>query len=239
MDVLAIDAHPDDCELFTGGLLVKLSQKGYNVGIVDLTRGELSTRGTPEQRRKEAEASSKILGISTRITLDFGDSRLEHTVENRDALVRMIRELRPQIVLIQYPKDRHPDHVKAARLAQEACFFLNVSKVAPEKERYKPRQIIYYIGNIEEWELKPDFVVDISDTFERKVEALKAFESQFYNPSIDAGETYISSKGYWALIHTRARLYGSMIGVEYGEGFIVDQPLSIEDPVDFFGGRKV
>lgn len=237
MDLVTIGAHPDDCELFVGGLLAKLSRKGYATGIIDLTRGETASRGTPEDRQKESEQASQILGITKRVNLNLGDAQLEPTIKNRNAIVQVLRVLQPELVLIQYPDDRHPDHVNGARLAQEACFFAHVAHVTPGKGPFKPEEIIYYIGNVEGCPPEVNFVVDISTTFEQKIEALKAYKTQFYNPNYDAGETYISSKGYWELIHTKARFYGSMIGVKYGEGYIIKHPLAIDDPVGFFKGR--
>jgi bacillithiol biosynthesis deacetylase BshB1 len=234
MDLLTFGAHPDDCELFAGGLLAKLARRGYRIGIVDLTRGEMSSRGTVAERLREIKKASKILGLSLRETLNLGDTRLANTPENRLAVIRVIRQYRPRLVLYQYPIDRHPDHVRAALLVKEACFYSHLVKIRTRQKRHRPSYEFCFFGNIVGETVNPSFIVDISDTFEQKLEALKAFSSQFYNPAYQGSETYISSEKFFEYMETRAKFYGAQIGVQYGEPYVSTTFLRINDPIAFY-----
>ena len=234
MDLLAFGAHPDDCELYVGGLLAKLARKGYQVGVVDLTRGEMSSRGTVAERKREIGKASKILGLSLRKTLDLGDTRLSNTPQARLSIIRVIRQYRPRLVLYQYPMDRHPDHVRGGLLVKEACFYSHLPKIRTRQRCYRPKHEFCFLGTIIGETVKPSFIVDISDTFERKMKALQAYSSQFYNPAYQGKETYISSQAFFEFVETRAKFYGALIGVQYGEPYISHSFLRVNDPVAFY-----
>jgi bacillithiol biosynthesis deacetylase BshB1 len=236
MDLLVFGAHPDDCELFVGGTVAKLVRLGHRVGIVDLTEGEMSSRGTLEERRRESAEASAILGIQERINLALGDTLLQNTPEARLRIIEVLREYRPALVFYQYPEDRHPDHVKGGLLVRDACFYANLKKIETEREPFKPQEEVLFLGNIVGKAVNPTFVVDITETFEQKMRALKAYRSQFYNPEYKFSDTFISSKEFFEMIELRARFYGSLIGVVYGEAFVVEKALRMDDPCSFFRG---
>jgi bacillithiol biosynthesis deacetylase BshB1 len=240
MDILAIGAHPDDCELFMGGTLAKMAALGYKVAIADLTRGECATRGTPEMRRMEAEQAAKVLGLTKRIPLDLGDSRVGLDPADRTEVVRLLRRERPLLVFSHGPDDRHPDHERVCRLVREACFFANVAGFDTGQKRFRPAALVEFIGNTLFSHVTPSFIVPINETFEQKVESLRAYKSQFYDPQGTAGETWISSKVYFEQIEARDRYWGSLIGENYGEAFSYRGLLAVGDPVPFFkeaGGK--
>jgi len=234
MDLLAFGAHPDDCELYAGGLLAKLVRKGYKVGIVDLTRGEMSSRGSVAERQREIGKASKILGLSLRKTLDLGDTQLANTPKARLAIIRVVRQCRPRLVLYQYPMDRHPDHVRGSLLVREACYYSHLTKIRTNQKRYRPGYEFCFLGTIVGETVNPSFIVDISDTFEQKIKAIQAFSSQFYNPAYQDKETYISSRAFLEFVETRAKFYGALIGVQYGEPYVSNSFLRINDPVAFY-----
>ncbi len=236
-DALFIGAHPDDCELFAGGLIALLAQRGYSIAVLDLTRGEMSSRGTPEQREKEKQRANDIMGINARISLDLGDASLLETDDTMHQVVRALRRLRPKFVFLQYPEDRHPDHVKAARIAQQAIFYARLQHFPVREEPLFISGYAYYIGNTHSPH-RPDFIVDITDTFDTQREALKAYETQFYNPDVSGYPTYISSEKFFSYVETRARYFGSLVGVEYGEPYILDRALKLDDPLDILLHQK-
>lgn len=223
LDVLAFAAHPDDTELCCGGTLAKLVKQGKKVGVVDLTRGEMGTRGTPEQRIKEANNAAEIIGLEVRENLGFPDTKLENTREYQKRIIQQVRSFRPHICLVGAPGDRHPDHGYATQLVLDALFYSGLVKVetVDEKEnrqkKWRPSHILHYM---QDRPFKPDIVFDITDTFETKKEAILAFETQFNvkNPG-DEPETYISNEKFFKGIEARARHYGHLIGAEYGEPF--------------------
>jgi bacillithiol biosynthesis deacetylase BshB1 len=238
MDVLAIGAHPDDCELFMGGTLAKLSDLGHEVAIADLSRGECASRGTPEIRAREAEQASKILGLAKRICLDLGDTRIGLDAEHRVKVVNLLRAERPFLVFTHSPDERHPDHGHANRLVREACFFAYVGGVDTGRGRFDPATLIEFIGDTLAAPPSPSFVVPIGETFSRKMESLRAYESQFHNPDFIGPDTWHSSKGYFEQIEARARYWGSLIGENFGEGFCYRGTLAIGDPVAFFRNAR-
>lgn len=239
MDVLAMGAHPDDCELFMGGTLAKLADLGYRVAVADLTRGECASRGTAETRRREAEQAAAILGLAERFALDLGDGRIGLEPDHRAEVVRLLRAKRPTVVFAHNPDDRHPDHERAGRLVREACFFANVEGFETGQERFRPTALIEFVGNTVGVPPTPSFIVPISETFDRKIESLRAYKSQFYNPEFDGPGTWISSKAYFEHIEVRARYWGSLIGENYGEVFCYRGLLAIGDPVAFFKAMGV
>ena len=222
IDVLAIGAHPDDVELCAGGTLLVEKTKGKKIGILDLTRGEMGTRGTPEIRDKEAQNASAILGLSVRENLGLSDVFFENDKKNRMKLVQKIRKFRPEIVLANAEEDRHPDHGRASQLIEDACFWSGLKKIETFDENrnvqkcHRPKRIYHYIQSRS---IQPDFYVDISDVYELRLKAYKAFKSQLYNPNSDEPQTYISSEVFLDMLEARAKEYGSRIGVKYAEGF--------------------
>lgn len=235
VDVLAISAHPDDVEMTCGGTLVQLKASGRRFGIVDLTGGEMGTRGTGETRRREAERAAEILGAEFRETLDFGDGGLATTRANELALMDVIRREKPRIVLTPYPDDRHPDHARAGRLVTDAAFYAGLRKIETEHAAHRPQQTIYFSTSIAH---EPHFVVDITPAFETRRAAIRAFASQFHNEASAEPETVLSQRMFLEAIDARARHYGYLVGVEFGEGFRTKRPPRIADLVQTFEGYE-
>lgn len=233
VDVLAIAAHPDDVEMTCAGTLVRLRATGKSFGIVDLTRGEMGTRGTDAIRRQEAERAAEILGASFRETLDFGDGGLAGTREQELALMDVIRRERPRLVLTSFPEDRHPDHARAGKLATDAAFYAGLRKIETGHPAHRPQQTIYFsTGYLHE----PDFVVDVTATMETRRAAIRAFTSQFHREESEEPQTLISQKSFLEVLEARARHFGFLIGVEFGEGFLSRRPPRIDDPIAAFEG---
>jgi bacillithiol biosynthesis deacetylase BshB1 len=229
VDVLTIAAHPDDIELTCAGTLVKMVDKGYSVGILDLTQGEMGTRGTPELRAKEAEAARLAIGAKFRERLNFGDSRLFPSIENRFALAEKIREARPRTVILPYWEARHPDHYIAATLGYEACYAAGLKQLPVGGEPHRPRKILYASMY---WEVKPSFLVDITRQWERKLAAINCFTSQFAGDLRDITELYPAWGKLIDRITTQCKYFGHLMGVEYAEPFVVKESLAIDDIVD-------
>jgi bacillithiol biosynthesis deacetylase BshB1 len=235
VDVLAISAHPDDVEMTCGGTLMLLKARGKRFGIVDLTQGEMGTRGTRETRRREAERAAEILGADFRETLDFGDGGLAQTRENELLLIDVIRREKPRIVLTPYPEDRHPDHARAGRLVTDAGFYAGLRKIETTHPAHRPQQTIYFpTGHSHE----PDFVVDITPVIETRRAAILAFASQFHSEGSSEPETMLSQKIFLDVIEARARHFGFLVGAEFGEGFLAQRPPRIDDLIAAFEGRE-
>lgn len=223
LDVLAFAAHPDDTELFCGGTLARLVRQNKQVGVIDLTRGEMGTRGTPEQRLEESRRAAEITGLSIRQNLGLPDTGLQNIPEYREKIIQRVRLHQPHICLVGAPRDRHPDHGYATQLVLDAIYFSGLARIKTKDEegneqmRWRPSHNLHYM---QDRPFKPDMVFDITETFEIKKKALLAFKSQFNikNPGDDP-ETYISSERFFKGIEARARHYGHLIGVEYGEPF--------------------
>lgn len=234
MDVLAIGTHPDDLEIACGGTLIQLSRKGYQIGAADLTRGELGTRGTAQIRARETAAATRILGLALRVNLGIPDGNIELSQENLMAVIRLIRQHRPRLVLAPYWEERHYDHVHASQLVSEAAFYSGLAKIETGQERFRPFRVLYYVSRIE---YTPSFVVDISDAFQAKMRAIRCYRSQFYGgkaPRTTEPETMISTPLALEVLETMTHHYGAMIGVLHGEPFVVREALEIDDPVEFF-----
>lgn len=234
LDILALAAHPDDVELSCAGTLIKAVKQGKKAGIIDFTQGELGTRGTPEQRLQEAANSADIMGLHARENLGFRDGFFKNDEEHQLALIKMIRKYQPEIVLANAIKDRHPDHAKGADLAREACFLSGLAMIktelnGEEQEPWRPKNLYHYIQSIPH---DPDIIVDVSSAWEIKLEAMKAFKSQFYDPNSDEPDTYISSPEFWNMIDSRGIHYGHEIGVQYGEGFTVERTPGLKSIFD-------
>ena len=247
LDVLAFAAHPDDVELSAGGTMCLLQSQGYRTGIVDFTRGELGTRGTPEVRAAESARASEILGLASRDNLGLPDGDIPNTAEARRGLIRLVRRYRPRIVLINAPDDRHPDHPAAARLSSDALFYSGLARIETRdgdelQGPWRPDHVLHYMQSIP---FEPSFVVDVSGVWERRVAALAAFASQFSVPgqaaSGDEPETFISSPAFFEWVEARARTYGYRIGAAYGEPLLYRHgPVGVDDLVAALGrgGRR-
>ncbi len=228
VDVLTIAAHPDDIELTCSGTLLKMVDRGYSVGIVDLTQGEMGTRGTPEIRAKEAEAARAVIGARFRERLNFGDSRLTASAENRFALAEKVRAARPKTVILPYWEGRHPDHYTAATLGYEACYVAGLKQLPVSGEPYRPKKVLYASMY---WEVRPSFLVDISPYFERKIEAINCFASQFAGDLRDIAELYPAWGKLIDRITTQCKYFGHLMGVNYAEPFVVKEVMAVEDIV--------
>lgn len=228
VDILAIGAHPDDVELSCAGTLAKEISRGKKVAILDLTQGELGTRGTSEIRAAEAKQAAAILGVSARYNLNFADGFFRNDKEHQLKLIAYIRLLKPEIILCNAVEDRHPDHGRAAKLVTESCFLSGLQKVQTVHEEqhqdaWRPKQLYHYI----QWnDAKPDFVVDISDQIKTKIQVVKAYESQFYK-SGTTPNTPISTENFLNSITYRAADLGRLIGVDYAEGFTTSRLLAV------------
>lgn len=237
LDILVFGAHADDVELTCGGTIVRAVREGRRVGIVDLTRAEMGTRGDAETRRRESLASAEILGVSVRERLDFGDGRLRDGEAQEDELIRLIRTHRPEIVMAPWPDDRHPDHTRTGRLVTDAWFYAGlVKRDGGGAPAHRPDAVIYYIQN---YIPHPTFVVDITEVWDDRLRAIRAYGSQFHNPESDEPETFISQKSFIDMIEARARHFGALIGREFGEGFVTKQPPMVNDLVGAYSGREI
>lgn len=229
LDVLAIAAHPDDIELACAGTVAALTGAGKNVGILDLTEGELGTRGTRDIRRKESADAAKILGLALRTNLRLPDGNIAVTTKNVRLLISIIRAYQPGILLIPHWQERHPDHVHAHYLAKEAWFYSGLEKITTrykgsKQSPFRPHKYFHFM---QKYEFQPSFIVDVSDTYHKKKEALSAFKSQFHNPDSKERETMLSSAHFLESIYARDRHFGSMINVEYGEAFYSIEPVGV------------
>jgi bacillithiol biosynthesis deacetylase BshB1 len=223
VDILAIGIHPDDVELSAAGTLLRHAALGKKFGILDLSRGELGTRGTPELRLEEAASAAKILGASFRKTLNISDGLFVHEPNTWLQIVREIRFCQPEIVLCNAPDDRHPDHGRASKMTADACFYAGLSKIetlddnGKSQEKWRPKAVYYYV---QDRYLCPDFIVDITPWFSQKMSAIKAFRSQFYDPDGLASNTPISGKDFLQFIEAKDKVFGRSIQADYAEGFI-------------------
>ncbi|MGH9381502.1 MAG: bacillithiol biosynthesis deacetylase BshB1 [Thermoanaerobaculia bacterium] len=229
LDALAIGAHPDDVELGCGGTLALLVEKGYRVGILHLTSGERGTRGTVEERREEARHAGEILGAAAVELLDFGDGALRRGEAEEDALIEVFRRLRPELVLCAAPSDRHPDHGRAHRLVVDVAYYAGLRRRG-EGEPHRPGLVAAYMQHDP---FVPDFIVDVTAVWERKLAALAAYASQLHTPERqrEEPETKVSSREFRNAIEARARHYGLLVGGEFGEPFVTGKPLRVTDPV--------
>jgi bacillithiol biosynthesis deacetylase BshB1 len=231
LDVLAFAAHPDDVELSCSGTLLKLKAQGKSVGIVDLTRGELGTRGTADIRDLESLASAQILDLDHRSNLDLGDGFFEESRENLEKVIVAIRSFRPSIIFANALSDRHPDHGRGGSLVRRASFLAGLRRIETisngfSQEPWRAKALFHYI---QFRYIEPDFVVDVTDYFDKKLEAIQAYKSQFYDPSSDEPATMISSKKFLDYISARGREMGAAIEKEFGEGFTTERTLEVKD----------
>jgi N-acetylglucosamine malate deacetylase 1 len=236
LDILAFGAHPDDVELGCGATLAKEIANGKKIGIIDLTRGELGTRGTAESRDEESKVAAKILGVTMRTNMEFADGFLVNDRKHQLELVKMIRKFKPDIVLCNAIEDRHIDHAKGSKLVSDSCFLSGLLKIDTKcddkddrQEPWRPKHVYHYI----QWKnLEPDFVVDVSGFMKKKMQTVLAYKTQFYDANSKEPETPISSKNFTNSIKYRARDLGRLIGVEYGEGFTVERHVAVNSLYD-------
>ncbi|MEB2774239.1 bacillithiol biosynthesis deacetylase BshB1 [Algoriphagus sp. D3-2-R+10] len=231
LDILVFSAHPDDAELGCSGTIASHVARGYKVGVVDFTQGEMGTRGTPEIRLQEADASSKILKLSARENLGFKDVYFQNDEAHQLKLIEMIRKYKPDIVLANAVSDRHPDHEKGSNLASTACFMSGLRKIETHldgvaQEAWRPKFVYHYIQNNY---IEPDLVMDITPYWQIKIDSILAFQSQFYDPSSEEPASFISDPDFLPFIEARAREFGHKILVKYGEGFTVERMIGTDN----------
>ncbi len=231
VDILVFAAHPDDAELCCAGTILVQRSLGNTVGMIDLTKGEMGTRGTADIRMKEAENAGKILGLSFRENMGFRDYFFTNDLSHQEAVVRKIRKYRPRMILANAISDRHPDHGKGAALIKDAVFLAGLVRFETEEDGQKQAphrpQVVYHF--IQNNYIEPDFIVDVSNHWEKKMESIKAYTSQFYNPDSNEPESFISSRGFLDFIEARAKAFGHRIGVKYGEGLTVSRDIGVTD----------
>jgi bacillithiol biosynthesis deacetylase BshB1 len=231
IDVLAFGVHPDDVELSCSGVLLVEKNNGKTTGIIDLTEGELGTRGTAETRRQEAADSAKILNVDIRENLSLADGFFKNDKESQLRVIESIRKYQPEIVICNAPEDRHPDHGRSSGLVSDAAFLSGLKKIetfvnGTQQEAWRPKYVLHYI---QDRYLKPDFVVDITAVFEKKLEAIKAFKTQFHHDGIEGPQTYISTPDFLESVINRYKMFGKMIGVKFAEGFISNKTIGISN----------
>jgi N-acetylglucosamine malate deacetylase 1 len=234
LDILAIGVHPDDIELGCSGTIINEIKRGKKVGILDLTQGELGTRGTIETRYQEAAEAAMIMGVSIRENLKMRDGFFRNDEEHQLQLITAIRKYQPSIILGNVLEDRHPDHGRAGHLIADACFLSGLAKIETKDEngnaqpRWRPTYILHYL---QDWYHEPDLIIDISDVFEQRMKAVQAYTTQFHTNSSDAGgpQTYISTPGFLESVIARARQMGKRIGVKYAEGFVCEKNIGISN----------
>lgn len=232
LDILAIGVHPDDVELGCSGTLINERTSGKSIGVIDLTQGELGTRGTVETRYAEAAIAAKIMGLSVRENLQMRDGFFRNDEEHQLKLISAIRRHRPEIVIGNILDDRHPDHGRAGHLIADACFLSGLMRIetfgptGEPQERWRPKMVLHYM---QDWYHEPDLLVDISDVFDQRMEAIQAYSTQFHTEAgTDSGpQTYISTPDFIVSVIARARMLGKRIGVKYAEGFITEKKIGI------------
>jgi bacillithiol biosynthesis deacetylase BshB1 len=236
VDLLFVGAHPDDVELACGASVAKYVKSGLRVGVLDLTSGEMGTRGTPQTRKREAQASARIMGAVFRKQLDFGDGNLRTGREEEMQLIDLLRATRPRLVFAPFPDDRHPDHTRAGRVVTEASFYSGLRQIKTSAPAHRPQTVIYYLQN---YQFTPSFIVDVTSGWSTKMKAIRAFKSQFFDPKSKEPKTFISNPEFLNAIDARGRHFGILIGATYGEAYITKQPPRIDDVIASYGGREV
>ena len=234
LDILAFGVHPDDVELSCAGTLMKHIAQGKKIGIIDLTQGELGSRGTAHTRMEEANSASVVMGVSLRNNLKMADGFFEVNEKNKRLIIEQIRKYQPEIVLCNAISDRHPDHGRAAMLVSEACFLSGLVKVETEvdgmqQKAFRPKSVYHYIQDVF---IKPDFVVDVTEFVDRKIEAIRAYKTQFYDPNSKEPQTPISGKEFFDFVKGRMMQFGRPIGVEFAEGFTVEREPGVNNLFD-------
>jgi N-acetylglucosamine malate deacetylase 1 len=236
VDLLFFAAHPDDIELAAGATVAKAVREGRKVGMVDLTRGEMGTRGTAKTREREAAASARTLGATFRRHLDFGDGNLRTGRDEELQIIDIVRRARPSLVFAPYPDDRHPDHTRTGRIATEASFYAGLRALETGVAAFRPQTVVYYLQN---YMIPPTFIVDVTATWKTKMKAVLKFKSQFFDPKSKEPKTFISDPKFLEMIDARGRHFGMMIGAKYGEAFVTKQPPRVDDMIAAYSGREV
>jgi len=230
LDILAFGVHPDDVELGCSGTILASVAGGKKVGIVDLTRGELGTRGNAETRKVEAADAARVLGSSIRENLEMADGFFQNDEKHQRKVIEVIRKYRPEIILCNAIEDRHPDHGRSAQLVEEAAFLSGLRKIETSaadvnQEAWRPKYVFHYL---QDRFLQPDFVFDISGYFDKKLESIMCYKTQFFNPDLDEPQTYISSPSFFDSIKARSMMLGKRIGVQYAEGYITRKMIGVD-----------
>ncbi len=229
VDLLAIAAHRDDVELTCAGTLIRAADQGYRTGILDLTAGETGSRGTASLRAEEAERAARVMGVSERRNAGLPDAHLANTDETRRIVVEQIRYFRPRVVILPFPVGRHPDHRVTSELGRDACYLAGLTRFSAPGEPHRPHKVLYALSYRED-PVKPTFVVDITDQFSRKMEAIRCFASQF-DGALNAGEIFPTGQDLYGLIETQSAHYGSLIRTRFGEPFFTHETVRIDDVV--------
>jgi bacillithiol biosynthesis deacetylase BshB1 len=236
VDILFFGAHPDDVELSCGGTVAKVVKDGLRAGMVDLTRGEMGTRGTPQTRKREAANAAKALGAAFRQQLDFGDGNLQTGREQELEIIGLLRRWRPKLVVAPYPDERHPDHARTGRVVTDASFYSGLKALETGLPAFRPQTVLYYLQN---YMLAPSFVVDVTNAWKTKMRAVAAFKSQFYDPKSKEPKTFISDPKFLDMIDARGKHFGALIGATYGEAFVTKQPPRVDDLIGAYSGREI
>jgi bacillithiol biosynthesis deacetylase BshB1 len=236
VDLIFFGAHPDDVELSVGGIVAKSVKDGLRVGIVDLTRGEMGTRGTPQIRKREAQNAAKALGAVFRTQLDFQDGNVQTGREQELEIIALMRTYRPKLVIAPWPDDRHPDHVRTGRVVTDAAFYAGLRALETGLEAHRPQTVLYYLQN---YMVTPSLVVDVTRTWKTKMKAVAAYKSQFFDPKSKEPVTFISDPKFLEMIEARGRHFGALIGVDYGEALISKQPPRVDNLIAAYSGREI
>jgi len=236
VDAIFFAAHADDIELACGGTIAKMVRDGHGIGIVDLTRGEMGTRGTPETRLRESQAAAGVLGATFRKQFDFGDGGLRTGRDEEIQIVDIVRRWRPSIVFAPWPDERHPDHSRSGRLVAEASFYAGLRKIETKLPAHRPQAVVYYVQNY----LPPvSFVTDVSDVWGTKMKAVHCYKSQFFDRKSKEPRTFIAEEKFLEMIEARGKHFGALIGARYGEAYVTKQPPRIDDVFAAYAGREV
>lgn len=236
VDIIFFGAHPDDVELSCGGTVAKMVRDGRRVAIVDLTRGEMGTRGTPQTRKREAAAAARALGATFRFQLDFQDGNLQTGREQELQIIDILRQATPQLVVGPYPDDRHPDHTRTGRIVTEASFYAGLRALETGVAAHRPQAVLYYLQN---YMFPPSFVVDVTKHWKTKMKSVAAYKSQFHDPKSKEPQTFISDPKFLDMIEARGKHFGALIGTEYGEAFVTKQPPRVDDLLGAYAGREI
>jgi len=229
VDLLAIAAHRDDVELTCGGTLIKAARQGHRTAVLDLTQGEMGTRGSPATRAAEASQAAELMGLAARENLDLPDAGITNDPATRERVARVIRRYKPRVVIAPAPTGRHPDHIVTSQLVRDACFVAGLAKLAPDVPKHRPHKVVHTLSFRQD-ATKPTFVVDISDEFERKLEAVRCYDSQF-SGATQAGEVYPNGEPLYDLVRHYAAYYGALIRRRYGEPFFAAETMLVDDIV--------
>lgn len=236
VDIIVFGAHADDIELFCGGTVATAVARGMRVGIVDLTRGEMGTRGTASTRLRESRRAQKILGAAFRQRLDFGDGGLQTGREQELELIEIVRRFRPSLLIAPYPDDRHPDHTRTGRLLTDVWFYAGLRNLVTASPAHRPQAVIFYLLS---YMVAPTLVVDVSAAWKTKMRAIGAYRTQFYNPRLGQPQTRLSQKSFLEMIQARGTHFGALIGTDFGEAFYSKQPPRVDDLIAAYRGREV